>query len=116
MPSKKIILLIILIALLLAIVAGIGFFYYCYFKNASLCSIFKKGTMEERYPDVISGIISFSEDKIVLKTNKNKEYRLWPPAGKDYYEKKGLKDGQKIEVRGKILEGGRFYVASIKPR
>lgn len=60
--------------------------------------------MAEEYPDLIKGTLDFSSEKVTIKTEDGKEYWLWPPmSGYDYENNLGWKDGQTVEIQGKIM-------------
>ncbi len=116
MPKTKIILAIALIVL----VAVVGIYVYLQGTRIIGPSEEEKAKEEEeklikeRYPDVVRGIMSFSEDKNTIKTEDEKEYLLWPYQPRVIYEREGIRNGQQVEIRGKILEGQRIFVKTIK--
>ena len=59
--------------------------------------------LEEHFPDVVNGIINLSSESPTLKTNDGKEYFLWPVFSVVDYQRNDYKDGQAVELRGKIL-------------
>ena len=115
MPTTKIILLIALIIL----VAVVG--VYAYLQGTRILGLSdeekakeeEERLVEERYPDVVKGIINFAENKITIKTDDGKEYSLWPTQPRVIYERQGITNGQQVEIRGKILEGERILVKTI---
>jgi len=70
--------------------------------------------IKERYPDILTGTISFSNNKITVKTESGEEYLLWLPRPQSFYESRNIQDGQEVEIRGKILDGQRIYLKTIK--
>lgn len=71
--------------------------------------------IQEKYPDIIKGIVIFSEERITIKTEENQEYSLWPVQPRVVYERQGISDGQQVEIRGRILLGQRILAYTIKP-
>ena len=112
MPKEFIILLIIIV---LVLVIGIGIYYYLsQGRELSGSPTTPTERPEETYSDVVTGVISFSEDKVTVKTEDGKEYWLYPPRPISYYEDMKIKNGQEVEIQGKILEGQRVLVKTIK--
>ncbi|MDD5606742.1 MAG: hypothetical protein PHN37_02675 [Candidatus Pacebacteria bacterium] len=71
-----------------------------------------KAYMLDAYPDYLEGVIVFSNNQAYLKT-KNTTYEL-RPSDFLFYEKKEIKNNQKIKVQGKIENNNRFAVGIIE--
>ncbi|MBU3934428.1 hypothetical protein KKC00_00435 [Patescibacteria group bacterium] len=75
--------------------------------------------MNKRYPEFIKGVLDLSGGKIIVKAEDGKEYWLWPVYLRFYYEEKGWKDGQNIEIQGITIpkeagiEDNRFMIREI---
>ena len=120
--SKKIIALLIVILIAITVI-GIEFYYYL-FQEKEVIDLLSlpaekpdkeaERLLRERYPDILIGTISFSDNRVTIETEDEKEYLLWLPRPKSYYENKNIKDGQRIEIRGKFLDEQRIYVKTIK--
>lgn len=66
------------------------------------------------FPDAIIGIIKFLEgDKATLKTG-NIEYVFYPDQPIEVYKSFGVANGDRVEVRAKILEGNKIKWLTIK--
>jgi len=61
------------------------------------------------YPDTIIGIIDFQDKGALIKTTiratNGKEYILSPNQPKAIYESFGVKDGNRVQIQGKIING-----------
>ena len=140
--SKQITLIIIIVvAIILVAILGIGVHYFIPSKSAS--TNVKSTTnipvtpsktdaeikqdaeqqlaqLQKDYPETIKGVINFSDAKGVykatLKSDSGKEYTLYTPQPESIYNAQfGVKNGQKVEVQGKINDKGNLELASIKP-
>ncbi len=64
------------------------------------------------YPDIITGIVYFSKDKNPLKssikTSGGTEYILSPNQPYTIYETFGVRDGDAVQIQGKILENNKL--------
>ena len=119
MLQKNTIFLIIVILVTIAAILGVGAYYYLSQKSIQPPAQEteekkQERLLKEKYPDVINGTIVFSEKKVTVKTTDGKEYWLWPPQLPSVYEKNGIKDGQTVEIRGKIMDKERIYVRLLK--
>lgn len=141
MQSQKIILLIILI-LIVAAVLGIGIYYFFLNLRSVIIGPVNNIGLQQKtqqkaqspippdpakqleeinrnYPEVITGVIKFFDAKnsfkATLKTDDGIEYILWPAQPKSVYESFGAKNGGKVQVNGKLLEGGKLGWALMKP-
>ena len=60
------------------------------------------------YPDTIIGRISFRDKGIIYKTTvetgEGAEYALFPDQPKSVYEGFGVKNGDNVQIQGKILD------------
>ncbi len=68
----------------------------------------------EQFPDLVEGIISIvSNEKTTIETKDKKKYLIWPVRPVSFYKDSGIKDGEMVEIRGKILENGRISLGSV---
>jgi uncharacterized protein YdeI (BOF family) len=71
------------------------------------------------YPETITGTINFLDKGINYKTtitaDGGKEYIVSPPQSESIYKSMGLKDGQRVEVQGKINDQGNLILGTLKP-
>jgi hypothetical protein len=139
--QQKIILFIILI-LFVVIAFGAGIYYFLFISQGVKTGSIGNVDLEQRiqrkvrppippdpakqleeinknYPEVIMGVIKFFDTKnsfkATLKTDDGTEYILWPAQPKSVYESFGVKNGGKVQVNGKPLEGGKLRWALMKP-
>lgn len=132
MPKSLKILLAIIILILLIVICGAVY----YFVSSGGFGIIKQNgasdkdvpqvTKEQQeaqfrkdYPETITGVINFfdTEDsyKATLKTDDGKEYTLYPPQPKMIYESFSAKEGQRVEVWGKISKNGNLEWSIMNP-
>ena len=135
--QNKSLILIVVIVLIVIVATTLGFFYVkSGYKNP--ITIATKGivdntakvkavpTLQQQsaqikkdYPQTISGIINFLDTKnthkTTIKTSDGKEYTLWPLQPTSIYESLGVKNGQKVEIQGKLNSQGNLEWATIKP-
>lgn len=75
--------------------------------------------IEKEYPQLIEGTINFlnkgKELKTTIKADNGKEYILWPPQPEAIYKSFGVKNGQKVQVHGKLNSQGNLEWAELKP-
>jgi hypothetical protein len=75
--------------------------------------------LQNDYPEIITGIIKFLDTKNSYKTtlaaSDGKEYMLWPAQPASVYQSLGIKNGDKVQVNGKIFEDDKLTWALIKP-
>ncbi len=71
---------------------------------------------KEKHPDVVQGTINFSkeENRTIIETEKGEDLVLWPPYPGSHYEERGIEEGQKVKIRGKLLSDQRIYVGEIE--
>ena len=129
----------ILIAIIILITAVvIGFGIYCFiFKpfaakknlpaqkinnNAELPKITAEQQaveIKKDYPQIIDGTINFFNTKksykATIKTDDGKQYILWPPQPESIYWSFGVKNGQRVEIQGRLNSQGNFEWARITP-
>jgi len=122
MLQKNVVLLTaVLVALIVGILIGMGVYRYAFTsdssqnqtqnnedtENKAAEDAAKKAglekLMDERYPDFIQGTLNFSDQKVTIRTEDGEEYWIWPVMQQSYYEGKGLKNGQSIEIQGYIM-------------
>lgn len=76
-------------------------------------------TIQKNYPEIITGTIRFFDTKnsfkATLTTDAGIEYLLWQAQPKAIYESFGAKNGGKVQVNGKPLDGGKLSWALMKP-
>jgi len=53
--------------------------------------------------------------KTTVKADDGKEYTLWPPQAKSIYESFGIKDGQRVEIQGRVNSQGNLEWGSMSP-
>lgn len=137
--SKKDLIISVIIVLIFIIGVGIGVYYFVSYSNPVISPVVvskediekkaqedilkrKQAELEQLkkdFPDAIQGIIKFSgdkpEDKTTVKTDNGVEWTLWPDRPKSLYEHEGIRDGQRVEVRGKILDENRIQWRLVTP-
>jgi ATP-dependent 26S proteasome regulatory subunit len=66
------------------------------------------------FPDVVTGIINIiSDQKTTIKNESGVEYLISPPRAKSFFSGSGIKNGNKVEVRGKFMGENIITLASI---
>ena len=120
MNQKILILLIVLISLFAGVALG-GGGYYLATQNKKIQSnpvVQKKVVPHQavKLPDTISGVISVSATTktATLKDSSGKIYTLWPSQPKAAFDYLKAKDGQRVQVSGKILDSNVLYWFYIK--
>ena len=68
--------------------------------------------MLEAYSDYLEGTISFSDDTATFETD-GKVYILQPKKP-EFYQDRGFKDGQTVQIQGKIVKEKYLTVGEIK--
>ena len=75
--------------------------------------------IKKDYPKIVRGVISFLDSgkvtKTTVKADDGKEYTLWPLQITAVYESLGIKNGQRVEIYGRLNEQGNLEWASITP-
>jgi len=72
------------------------------------------------YEGTVEGTITMLVDEetgneiATIATSDGNEFLLWPPRPSSFYKDKGINNGDQVTIQGKVLEGGRLYVESIK--
>ena len=130
---------ILILAIVLIIIAGIVVYFFASqnfsfinkeinnstSQNTNLPLNKKIPTAEEQaaqikkdYPETIRGIINFLDKgkiiKTTIKADDNKEYTLWPPQPSSIYESFGVKNGQRVELSGRLNDKGNLEWATLK--
>jgi flagellar basal body-associated protein FliL len=134
--SKNLIVIIISVVVVIVLAAvGIGIYYYVSSVNYNLNNPEKNtenikevveitpdqqtAQLKKDYPDIITGVITFSDTKTsyktTIKTDSGKEYILSPAQSSEIYQNFGAKNGGRVEIQGKINSQGSLEWAMIKP-
>ncbi len=105
MPKKNIIIIAILLILALLAAASL---YFVFIKEENGTKI----GVKEKYPDNITGVISFFTDAKTgwfmaeIKTDKYGKLVILPAMPKLFYDKYGINDGQSVKINGAVGKDG----------
>ena len=139
--SKKV-LIIIISAIILVVVIGAVVYYFSSNKNNivkqigntvsqntnqsanNVAPVQKPPTPQEQtaqinkdYSQKIRGVINFDTSKAMkttIKSDDGKIYTLWPPQSSPIYESFGVKNGQRVEIQGKLNSQGNLEWVTLK--
>ncbi|MFA5877812.1 MAG: hypothetical protein WC845_00315 [Candidatus Staskawiczbacteria bacterium] len=102
--AKKNVIIICVLLLAIGILSGaLGYYYFSPVFNNQYPQEPVNNVEDDKYPDVVRGIVDMSGTKVTIRTEEGKVYWVWPVMSKEYYLSVGWKDGQTVEVKGKIL-------------